>query len=161
MPAALKNLSLNLQRRTLLQLQALAHRLGRSRPLPAHLRTGLRGEFEALFFLRRLGYTVTERRWHAPDQPGDLDLIAWETVANQPFLCFIEVKTRTARDLTPAALAVDSGKRRVLRRMARAYLRTLPRGLRRDTPIRFDLVSVYLLPTGAECELIRGIDIPR
>jgi len=38
----------------------------------------------------------------------------------------IEVKTRTARDLTPAEVAVDSHKRSTLRRLARQYARQLP-----------------------------------
>ena len=41
-------------------------------------------------------------------------------------LCFIEVKTRTAHDMTPAEVAVDSHKRAVLRRLARRYVRQLP-----------------------------------
>ncbi len=144
---------LNAQRWALLHLQALGRRVSRRKPLPPHLQVGLRGEFEALFFLRRLGFTVIERRWHSPEHKGDLDLIAWEAGT----LCFIEVKTRTARDMTPAALAVDLPKRRMLQKMASAYLRTMPRELRRETPLRFDIVSVYLLADGVECEILRDV----
>ncbi len=65
------------------------------------------------------------------------------------------MKTRTARDLTPAASAVDDTKRRMLRKMGRSFLRTLPRDEREGVLRRFDVVSVYLLADGAECELIR------
>jgi putative endonuclease len=77
--------------------------------------------------------------------PGDLDLIAWQG----SMLCFFEVKTRTAHDLTPAEAAVDAHKRGTLRRLARQYLRQLPGG---DAPqARFDVISVYLV-TGREAE---------
>jgi putative endonuclease len=144
---------LTAQRWGLLHLQALGQRLHPRYANAPHLLTGERGELEALFFLRRQGYIVIERRWTAPDLRGDLDLIAWDG----DFLCCIEVKTRTARDLTPAQAAVDDTKRRMLRALARAFRRTLPR--QRDTPIplRFDVVSVYLLPGEAQCELFRGV----
>lgn len=109
-------------------------------PLPAHLATGIDGEDAAFFYLRRKGYTVVARRWSAGNLPGDLDLIAWQG----PMLCFIEVKTRTARDLTPAEVAVDSHKRSTLRRLARQYARQLP--LDAAPPVRFDVLSVYLVP---------------
>ena len=83
---------------------------------------------------------------------GDLDLIGWEGET----LCFVEVKARTARDFAPARSAIDDEKKRMLRRMARAYRRTLPRGERLTTPVRFDIVSVYLLGETVDCELIRN-----
>jgi len=50
---------------------------------------------------------------------------------------FIEVKTRTARDLAPAEIAVDFNKRKVLRRLARRSVHQLPKNdppdeIRRD-----------------------------
>ena len=139
--------TLNLQRRALLALQRRS-----SRHLPQHLRTGLRGEFESLFFLRKQGYVVVERRWRTPELNGDVDLIGWDGAT----LCFVEVKTRTARDRTPAASAVDDTKRRMLGKMARAYARTMPRDQREGLLTRFDLVSVYLLGETVECELVRA-----
>jgi putative endonuclease len=60
-------------------------------------------------------------------------------------LCFIEVKTRTAHDMTPAETAVDSHKRAILRRLARRYVRQLPQA---EAPsVRFDVISVYLVPS--------------
>lgn len=119
-------------------LDRLAARRGRASDLPEHLITGLNGEDAAFFHLRRKGYVVVARRWSSGDVPGDLDLIAWQG----PMLCFIEVKTRTARDATPAESAVDSHKRRVLRRLARRYVRQLPQPT--APPMRFDVLSVYL-----------------
>ncbi len=114
-----------------------------------HLVTGERGELEALFYLRRMGYTVVARRWKSSRLRGDVDLIGWDGAR----LCFVEVKTRGGRGAGPAELAVDTEKQDMLRRMARAYLKSFPRKLRAAVSVRFDVVSVYLLPTGVECEL--------
>ena len=108
--------------------------------IPEHLQTGIAGEDAAFFELRRKGYTVVARRWSAGNMNGDLDLIAWQG----PMLCFIEVKTRTAHDRTPAEAAVDRHKQYVLRKLARAYLRHLPQ--HDPPPTRFDVMSVYLVP---------------
>jgi len=108
--------------------------------LPAHLLTGIEGEDAAYFHLRRKGYIMVARRWSAGNLPGDIDLIAWQG----ELLCFIEVKTRTARDLSPAEIAVDSHKRHTLRRLARQYVRQLP--LPQAPEVRFDVMSVYLEP---------------
>lgn len=114
------------------------HALHRNRP-PAHLRVGALGEREALFYLRRSGYTITARRWKSSKFRGDLDLVGW----HDNVLCFIEVKTRSHRDAFAAEFTVDSEKQRVLRRLARAYLRRLPESVRPATA-RFDVLSIYL-----------------
>jgi putative endonuclease len=141
---SLTTLSLNLQQRT---LHALQRRAPASK-LPPHLITGLRGEQCALFHLRRLGFTIVAQRWTSPKLRGDLDLVAWDG----PTLVIFEIKTRTARDFAPAETSVDKNKQRQLRLMAQAWLRQLPREHRDSVPIRFDLLSVYLLPTGEEFE---------
>jgi putative endonuclease len=112
----------------------------RSPQMPAHLLAGIAGEDAAFCALLRKGYTVVARRWTASNRLGDLDMVAW----NGPILCFIEVKTRTARDMTPAETAVDEHKRQVMRELARAYLLHLKRP--EIPPARFDVVSVYLEP---------------
>jgi putative endonuclease len=131
---------------------ALTLRLGCGPRVAGHLATGLRGEREALFQLRRMGYTVVARRWKNAKLRGDVDLIGWEG----QWLCFVEVKTRTQRDTVPAEVAVDADKQEMLRKMARAYLRAFPENLRRDIPVRFDVVSVYLQPAGTEFEVYKG-----
>ena len=109
-------------------------------------RSAFAGEDAAFFYLRRKGYTIVARRWSSGDVPGDVDLIAWDG----PMLCFVEVKTRTAHDMTPAETAVDRQKRMILRRLARRYVRQLPQ---RAPPMRFDVISVYLVP-GEEREFV-------
>jgi putative endonuclease len=59
-------------------------------------------------------------------------------------LCFIEVKTRTTRDVKPAAAAVDRKKRRDIKTVIHDYLRSLPQKHFPDPPQwRFDVISVY------------------
>ena len=55
------------------------------------------------------------------------------------WLCFIEVKTRTSRDVKTAEAAVDRHKRRQVAQVMREYLRRLPP----TCQWRFDIVSVY------------------
>jgi putative endonuclease len=143
---------IDLQAWTMRRIDAVAARRALRRGLPAHLITGERGEREALFHLRKLGYTVVARRWRSPKVWGDIDLIGWDG----EWLCFVEVKTRSGRDVMAAESAVDREKQDMLRKMARAYLRGFPERLRAEVPVRFDVVSVYLLPTGVEFDLYRG-----
>ncbi|MGA3045197.1 MAG: YraN family protein [Terracidiphilus sp.] len=136
----LKRIRIAGQEHALAGLNWVAHRRGTATNIPAHLVTGINGEDAAFFYLRRKDYTVVARRWSSGNLPGDLDLIAWQG----PMLCFIEVKTRTAHDATPAEVAVDSHKRNTLRRLARQYVRQLPQD--NAPPSRFDVISVYLVP---------------
>ena len=134
------------------RLDKLTSRRGRA--AAPHLATGLLGEREALFHLRESGYVVVARRWKSARLRGDVDLIAWDG----ELLCFIEVKTRTVRDaMAPAEAAVDEEKKRMLRLMARAYLKRFPRELRDGVQVRFDVVSVYLQAAGVECEVRKGV----
>lgn len=137
---------LALMERGLEQLNQIATH-HRREETPAHLAAGAAGEDAAFFYLLRKGYTVVARRWSAGNVPGDLDLVAWQ----QSLLCIVEVKTRTARDMTPAEAAVDSHKRHVLRNLARAYVRRLPGS--EPPQVRFDVISVYLVP-GREREFV-------
>lgn len=100
-----------------------------------HLRTGARGEEDAYFHLRRLGYTIVARNYRSPRCRGEIDLIGW----NEGVLCFIEVKTRTSQDVKPAHAAVDRHKKREIAQVVREYLRRLPP----TCQWRFDVMSVY------------------
>lgn len=127
------------------------------RGVPQNLLTGLEGEQAALFWLRRRGIVVVARRWSSPRLRGDIDLIGWDQDSHgAATLCFFEVKTRTARDMTPAESQVDDDKRRTLRSLARAYLRSFPSSHRAAIPVRFDVVSVYLLGAAPELEHFPG-----
>ena len=104
-------------------------------PRPRHQRVGTRGEEAAYFELRRLGYTMVARNFRSPRCRGEIDLIGWDA----DVLCFIEVKTRTSRDVKSAEAAVDRHKRRELAEVAREYRRRLPP----TCQWRIDIVSVY------------------
>lgn len=102
---------------------------------PQHLLTGRRGEEDAYFYLRRSGYTIIARNYRSPHNRGELDLVGWD----RDVLCFIEVKTRTSREVKPAGAAVDRDKQRELAAVAREFLRHMP-------PLcqwRFDVLAVY------------------
>ena len=108
--------------------------------IPAHLLTGRRGEEDAYFYLRKRGYIIVARNFRTSRHRGEIDLIGWD----KDVLCFVEVKTRTTRDIKPAEAAVDRKKRRDIRVMIRYYLRTLPRRQFPTLPQwRFDIVTVY------------------
>jgi putative endonuclease len=125
--------------------------------MPAHLITGKRGEDAAYFYLRELGYVIIARNWRSRRRKGEIDLIGWDG----DVLCFIEVKTRSTREVKPAEAAVDREKRGELVEMAREYLwrvarssgkasrepATKPSGTSSELVsrrvCRFDIVSVY------------------
>lgn len=135
----MKGMRVRWMERALAGLNRIARSRGREGG-PAHLTVGIEGEDAVFFYLLRKGYTVVARRWSSGDVPGDVDLIAWDG----PVLCFVEVKTRTARDMTPAEASVDDHKRNVLRRLARRYVRQLKGNA--IPAVRFDVVSVYQVP---------------
>ncbi|MBZ5719698.1 MAG: YraN family protein [Acidobacteriia bacterium] len=116
---------------------------------PQHQRTGRRGEEDAYFYLRKRGYVMVARNFRSPRRHGEIDLIGWD----KDVLCFIEVKTRTTRDVKPAEAAVDRDKQRDLAAVAREYLRRIPRSCQ----WRFDVLSVYYVsqPSQPQFELFQ------
>lgn len=103
--------------------------------MPAHQRTGRRGEEDAYFYLRRRGYVMIARNYRSPHFRGELDLVGWDG----DVVCFIEVKTRSTRAVKPAEAAVDYVKQKELGLVARDFLRQLPPSCQ----WRFDVLSVY------------------
>jgi putative endonuclease len=157
--ATLSNRLLAVERRSYLALRRLADRRAAARarrvgesPKPEHLLTGERGEDLAFFHLRSLGYTIVARRWVSARVKGDLDLVGWDGDT----LVVFEVKARTARDLFPAEVAVNPAKQRQLRRLTAAWLAQLPARHRGRVPVRFDVLSVYLLTDEPEFEHMPG-----
>jgi putative endonuclease len=126
--------------------------LGRVPVRAPHLAFGSRGEDEAFFYLRKLGFTVVARDYRSPRRRGDIDLIAWE----KDTLCFIEVKTRSRRNFMPAEAAVDEEKRKTVSALAREYLRHRTHSKGSAPAFRFDVISVYLESNGtADITLFR------
>jgi len=126
----------NFTRFTLRALDSLARILPGKDAGPEHLHTGRSGEEAAYFHLRENGYVIIARNYRSPRSRSELDLVGWDGDT----LCFIEVKTRTTRNIMPAEAAVDAEKQRDLSRVAREFLRKI----KGDPPFRFDIVSVYL-----------------
>jgi putative endonuclease len=130
---------------TLRALDWLAAKTLPPEDIPAHQRTGRRGEEDAYFYLRRRGYTIIARNYRSPNHRGELDLIGW----NEDVLCVIEVKTRTKRDLKPAEAAVDRDKQKELSLVARDFIRQMPVSshpahfLRDGVEWHFDVLAVY------------------
>jgi putative endonuclease len=124
-----------LTRITLRALDRAAELLPRRSAEAEHLRTGRRGEEAAYFYLRRLGYVMVARNYRSPRSRSELDLVGWDGDT----LCFIEVKTRTTRDVKPAEAAVDPAKQRDLGQVAREFLRKISG----NPSFRFDVVSIY------------------
>ena len=120
---------------TIRALDWLAARTLSPADMPAHPRTGRRGEGDAYFYLRRRGYTIIARNYRSPHNRGELDLVGWD----RDILCFIEVKTRTTDDVKPAEAAVDRHKQKELSMVARDFLRLMPASCQ----WRFDVLSVY------------------
>ena len=126
-------------------LDWVAHRTLQADPRPQHQRTGTHGEEDAFFYLRKLGYVMVARNFRSPRCRGEIDLIGWDA----DVLCFIEVKTRTSRDVKSAEAAVDRHKRREVAQVAREYLRRLPP----TCQWRFDIVSVYYENLGSRPQI--------
>ena len=94
---------------------------------------------------------MVARNFRSPHRRGEIDLIGWDNEV----LCFIEVKTRTSREVKPAEAAVDRAKRHELTLVAREYLRLLST----SCPWRFDVISVYYHPpsTDPQFELFQNV----
>jgi putative endonuclease len=136
----------SLTRLALRSLDSLARLLPHKDAIPQHLHTGRRGEEAAYFYLRQQGYVIVARNYRSPRSRSELDLVGWDGVT----LCFIEVKTRTTRNVMPAEAAVDAEKQRDLSGVAREFLRRIAN----DPPFRFDIVSVYF-----EDEMVPDIEL--
>jgi putative endonuclease len=134
-------------------LDWIAGRMLAPDPRPRHQTTGTRGEEDAFFYLRKLGYVIVARNFRSPRCRGEIDLIGWD----DDVLCFIEVKTRSSRDVKTPEAAVDRHKRREVAQVAREYLRPLPP----SCSWRFDIVSVYYGHPGSrpEFEVFRNASL--
>lgn len=115
-------------------------------PLPAKqraLRTGVRGETYAYWYLRRHGYVLVARNYTSPGLKGEIDMVGYDGAV----LAFVEVKTRTkvepsekfaVAQATPES-AVNSEKRRNISRVAQQFLRA--RHIE-SAECRFDVLAI-------------------
>ena len=91
---------------------------------------------------------IVARNYRSPNSRSELDLVGWDG----EILCFVEVKTRTTRDVKPAEAAVDWAKQRDLSTVAREFLRKV----RGNPPFRFDIVSIYFESGKPQIELFKN-----
>ena len=108
---------------------------------------GARGEREAEAFLRdERAFTTITRNWRNPkDRREEIDLV----MRDGEVLVFVEVKARAAGALVSGYHAVNSSKKKIMRRACAAYLRALA-----DKPrtFRFDIVEVTLLANALQSD---------
>ena len=124
------------------------HKLGTGSTRNDHLALGRRGETEAYFYLKKLGYRMVATNFRVPHDRGEIDLIGWDG----DVLCFIEVKTRIDDSFAPPSTAVTPAKQKHILSVARRYLRHLSRRPR----CRFDIVSIVPDQDGSQFTLSRG-----
>jgi putative endonuclease len=93
-------------------------------------------------YLQLAGCTILERNFRFDHV--EIDLI----VRDDDCIVFVEVKTRRGASFGEACEAVRPGKMRNVRRAARWYLLTAPRGAS-AAEYRFDLVAI-------DCDVRRG-----
>jgi putative endonuclease len=100
---------------------------------PAHLRYGARGEQAAKRYLKRAGLRFLTANYRS--KHGEIDLI----FRDADVLVFVEVKTRSHKDWTRPAAAVNREKRRKITVTALNYLRAINNP---QVTLRFDIVEV-------------------
>ena len=106
------------------------------------------GEDLAEKYLKNKVYKIVQRNYRC--RQGEMDIIA----KDKEEIVFIEVKTRTTINFGRPSEAVNYIKREHLQNIARYYLYT---NKITKTPIRFDVVEIYLWPKGYSVNHIKQI----
>ena len=101
-----------------------------------HNDLGKWGEQYVEAFLRRKGYVILERDWRHGRSLCDIDLIC--KTADETTIVFVEVKTRSANDITLPEDAVTLNKMRRLGHSADNYVKM--NNITED--LRFDIVAL-------------------
>jgi putative endonuclease len=111
------------------------------------IKTGKEGEIIAAAFLKKNGYRIIGKNFRCAI--GEIDIIAQE----KDELVFIEVKTRTSRELGFPEQAVGIKKQKKMSQLALWYLQ---KKNIKDTASRFDVLAITILPSGNEIKLIKN-----
>ena len=112
-----------------------------------HNDLGKWGERYVEAFLRRKGYIILERDWRHGGSLCDIDLIC--KTADETTIVFVEVKTRSADDITLPEDAVTPNKMRRLGRAADNYVKM--NDITED--LRFDIVALIGATGSDEVEI--------
>jgi putative endonuclease len=101
------------------------------------LRTGVRGETYAYWYLRQKGYIFVAKNYTPRKIKGEIDLVGYDGKT----LAFVEVRTRTVKEELPALpeLSVTREKQRVVVRTAERFLAERRIG---ECPCRFDVMAI-------------------
>ena len=117
----------------------------------ANREIGAKGEEFASQYLQNLGYRILDRNWRT--KRGELDIVA----EHEATLIFCEVKTRTSKVCGLPSEAISQTKIQHLKTVALEWLNTHQV---RHTGIRFDAISVLIVPTSApQISHIQGINL--
>lgn len=95
---------------------------------------GRAGEDHIARWMKARGYEIVARNFHS--RFGEIDIIA----QREPYIAFVEVKTRAQGGLVSPFEAITPAKRRKIVATAKAYLQKNPTRLQP----RFDAAAVYL-----------------
>jgi putative endonuclease len=109
---------------------------------------GAEGEEIALAFLKKNRFKIVVKNYRC--RYGEIDIIARDQGNT---LCFIEVKTRRSQSHGTPQEAVTPKKQG---QISKAALEFIQRYKQENSPARFDVVAVTLLPAGHSVELIQN-----
>jgi len=112
-----------------------------------NLELGKSGEEQALIFLKNKGYKIIEANYKS--KLGEVDIIA----EDKDTICFIEVKTRTTKDM---GLPEESITKKKMHQITKAALTFLRRNNLWERNARFDVVSVLSGASEEKIELIQN-----
>ena len=104
---------------------------------------GERGELRAAEYLQNKGFYILERNYRT--RRGEIDLIC----ADDRYLVFVEVKTRSSTSFGMHCEAVTSVKQRKLVLAAQQWLYNHPTELQP----RFDVVEILVSPDRSTCRI--------
>lgn len=112
-----------------------------------HNNEGSWGEDIAANYLAKQGYVILERDWKFGRSKVDLDIICKSPDGRQ--VVFVEVKTRSTKELTNPEDAVDVAKIRRMGRAADSYVKM------RDVveELRFDIVGIVGVEGGQDIQI--------
>ena len=108
------------------------------------MKTGERGETIAADYLTQQGFTVLRRNYHT--RYGEIDIIC----ADEHYLVFVEVKTRSSSAFGAPCEAVTASKQRKIILTAQQWLTEHPT----DLQPRFDVAEVRLYRDAIDIHLI-------
>ncbi|KUG23585.1 hypothetical protein ASZ90_006634 [hydrocarbon metagenome] len=113
----------------------------------SRIKTGKEGERIAAAYLKKNGYRIVETNFRCAI--GEIDIIA----RDKDVLVFLEVKTRTSKELGFPEQAVGTKKQKKMSQLALWYLQNKSI---KDTASRFDVLAITMLPAGNEIKLIKN-----